>query len=150
MVFLVTHLASIKAKSSYHGGVNGGTVAGGDAAAQQEHFVQWSVTSYFGQRGFGDHSVLGEGADAQKLEYLLPVKWDPARAIRQNTHLCVLPWKKQVRTLEKKTLRKTVVVVQIAQIVYKHIFQAADFFLTMSGSLAFSALKNVCATTCNL
>lgn len=71
---MVTLLAAIKAKSSYLGGINGGTVAGGHAATQEEHFVQWSVTSYFSQRGFGDHSVLGEGADAQKLKYLLPVE----------------------------------------------------------------------------
>lgn len=66
----------------YRGDVEGSPVAGGDAAAQQEHLVERSLAPYFAQRGFGDHRVLGEGADAQELEYLLAAERNPARAIR--------------------------------------------------------------------
>ena len=75
--FLFSRIPSI----SHLGNVDSRPVSRGNTTSQEAHAVKWGIWMDLGQVGFQDDGVLGEGADAEELEDLLPPTGDPTRAV---------------------------------------------------------------------
>lgn len=77
----MTHLGSVQSSS----------IPGGDATAQQTHFVQRGPVVHFGQGDLSHHCVLGERAAAHEVKEALAFAGETGRPVRHHAFALLEP-----------------------------------------------------------
>src|ERR1700704_427614 len=83
------HVEPDAAQPEYHdvgarldlGGVNHRADAGGHAAADVAHLVEWGILADFGERDFGHHGVVGKSRSAHVVEQFFAAEREAAAAV---------------------------------------------------------------------
>lgn len=88
------------------GGVESGSVAGGDATAQQADLVQRGPAVHLGQRDLSHHSELGERAAAHEVEEALAFAGETRRPIGHQAFALSEPTEQDMYQTSSEALHK--------------------------------------------